>query len=471
MRNTPAANVEVLSDLQVQLAEGLVTSEELVSRALAKIKQLQSLNVFITIAGDEALQQAKRCDELRSRGALLGPLHGIPVAVKDNIHVAGLPNTAGTPGLKNFIPSRDAAVVESLKNAGAIILGKTNMHELAYGITSANAAFGDVGNARDSECIAGGSSGGTAVAVATGMAVVGLGTDTGGSSRIPAALNGVFGFRPTTGRYPSAGLTRISHTRDTVGPIARSVADIALLDGLLSGEEESLPSLSLSGIRLAVPRRPFYQNLEAVVASQAEQLLRLLERAGVQLIETDIEQLMALNEKVGFPIVLYETKELLEAYVRENLPGVTLEGLADEIASADVKGIMAGVVKGELDEAVYLEALNHYRPQLQQCYRDYFAAQGVDAMIFPTTPLTARPIVGSLETVELNGEQVATFPTYIRNTDPASNAGIPGLSLPLPVAGMPIGMEIDGPEGKDRKLLAIGAAIEQLLNQQNNNYH
>ena len=168
---------------------------------------------------------------------------------------------------------------------------------------------------------------------------------------------------------------------------------------------------------------------------------------------------------MGFPIVLYETKELLEAYVANNIPGMTLETLVSEITSPDVQEVMEGVVTGVITETVYRDALEKYRPQLQQAYSEYFDGHEVDAVIFPTLSLTARPIEGSLQTIELNGAQLPTFPTYIRNTDPASNAGIPGLTIPVGAAdnGMPIGIEIDGPEGSDQHLLAIGAAIEKLL--------
>lgn len=453
------------------ISEGRLTSEGLVRGALAKQQEHESLNAFITLDTQGALAQARYSDQLSKKGIRRGLLHGLPIVVKDNIHVAGLPNTAGTPLLRNFVPKQDAEVVKRLKDAGAIILGKTNMHELAYGITSNNYAFGAVCNAVRQDHIAGGSSGGTAVAVAAGITTIGLGTDTGGSSRIPAALNGLVGFRPTTGRYPSDGLTSISFSRDTVGPIARTVGDILVLDSVLSGTPRSHQKIKLSGLRLGVPRHYFYDNLEPAVAQATENLLQLLSESGVELIEADLEQVAELNEKVGFPIVIYETGTLLKAYLRENMPEETLGSLVQNIASPDVKNIMTMVINGEAPESTYRKAIDHYRPQLQQAYRDYFSSYGVEAIIFPTTPLTARPIENSLETVELNGEYVPTFPTYIRNTDPASNAGIPGLSLPLAVSAgeLPIGIEIDGPERSDQRLLAIGAAIEALIKQQNNN--
>ena len=451
--------------LQRQMTSGQITSQMLVEQSLKAIADGAAFNAFITIDAEGARLRARELDELREQGEILGPLHGIPVAVKDNIHVAGIPNTAGTAALKDFIPSRDAGVVERLKAAGAIIIGKNNMHELAFGITSNNYTFGAVGNAYDAKYIPGGSSGGTAVAIASGMVPVGLGTDTGGSSRIPAALNGLAGFRPSTGRYPADGLTRISQTRDTVGPMAHTVADIALLDSVLSGEPISNTDIDLATLRLGVPRGYFYQNLEPAVAQRAQEVLVALQQAGVTLIEADMPDIAQHNERVGFPLVLFEAKPLLEAYVAANLPGKTLDDLIAEISSPDVIEVMTSIANGVIPETLYQEALEKHRPLMQQAYREYFREHSVDAIIFPTMPLTARPIKGSLEAVELNGEMVPTFPTYIRNTDPASNAGIPGLTIPAGVAenGMPIGIEIDGPEDSDQRLLAIGAAIEELL--------
>ncbi|MCH8072508.1 MAG: indole acetimide hydrolase, partial [Proteobacteria bacterium] len=189
---------------------GETSSARIVAELLRRAGEAQSLNAFITIDAEGALARAEELDQMRSQGEILGPLHGLPLVVKDNIHVAGLPNTAGTPGLREFTPAADNAVIAALLDAGALIIGKTNMHELAFGITSDNAAFGAVANPFDTTTFAGGSSGGTASAIAAGVAPAGLGTDTGGSVRIPAALTGTAGFRPSNGRYPLSGVTPIS---------------------------------------------------------------------------------------------------------------------------------------------------------------------------------------------------------------------------------------------------------------------
>ncbi|MEP1472381.1 MAG: indoleacetamide hydrolase [Halieaceae bacterium] len=419
------------------------------------IEKNKSYNAFITVASDLK-------EEPENNGK---PLAGMYIAVKDNIHVAGLPNTAGTPALRNFVPEQDAEIISRLKAAGALIIGKNNMHELAYGITSNNAAFGAVHNGVKPAYMAGGSSGGTATAVAMNMASAGIGSDTGGSVRLPAALNGLVGFRPTTGRYPNSGMTMISNTRDTAGPITRTVAEAALLDEVLSGDNSSLAAIDLEGLRIGVPRAYFYETLDVNVASTVESVLKKLSAKGAILVEADLDDIGELNEKVGFPIVLYETSQLLPAYLAKYQPETSTEELVAQIASPDVKGIVADAMAGAIPEEVYRDARDVQRPLMQAVYADYFRDEGVEAIIFPTTALTARPRKDDMATVDFNGEQVPTFPSYIRNTDPGSNAGIPGISIPAGVSseGLPIGVELDGPAGSDRRLLAIAAAIEKAL--------
>ena len=392
-------------------------------------------------------------------------LEGFTLIVKDNIEVGGLPCTGGTRALQNFIPKRDATAVARFKNAGAIIMGKANMHELALGGTSINHAYEPVGNARDVEYIAGGSSGGTAAAIAAGFVRGGLGTDTGGSSRVPAALNGIVGFRPTTGRYPSDGVLPLSSTRDTIGPMGLNVADVALLDAILSDEEPRLQNVDPSSLKLGVPRSFFYDNLDPEVAGVMQNVLAKLSVTGIQLVEQDVPDVGEMNRKVGFPIVLYEAGQLIPEYLQKNNIAITMTELQEKIVSPDVKTIFDRVVGGVITESVYKEALEVHRPKLQKAFSDYFKQHEVDAIIFPTTPLPARPIKETKDTVELNGQQVPTFLTYIRNVDISGNVGIPGLTLPAGKSkqGLPIGVELEGPANSDRHLLAIGQLLEKIL--------
>jgi len=454
-----------IASLEDLMNSGKSNSAAIVTDALARAGQFASLNAFITLDAKGAVDRAKKLDQMRAGGVVLGPLQGIPIVVKDNIHVAGMPNTAGTPGLKDFVPTVSNEVVQRLEAAGVVVIGKTNMHELAFGITSNNASFGAVRNPYDESLIPGGSSGGTAVAIAAGIVPAGLGTDTGGSVRIPAALTGIVGFRPSTGRYPTAAVTPISKTRDTVGLLSRTVNDLIVLDDAIVVDQEPVKDVAPGAIRLGVPRLYYYRNIDAETAVVVEATLNRLAAAGVQLVEADIPDIDSLIASSAFPIAFYEVLRDLSAYLEEFATGISFAELTTMAASPDVKGVLSLVSgEGKTSEEVYAAALRA-REQLRKNFHEYFAGQQLDAIIFPTTILPARPIQGSLETVELNGAQVPTLPTYIHNTDPASIAALPAISLPvgLTVPGLPVGMEIDGPEQSDRHLLAVARTLEKIV--------
>ncbi|MCH8073103.1 MAG: indoleacetamide hydrolase [Proteobacteria bacterium] len=462
---TPIPAHPTATELLAMMEAGETSSAKIVAELLRREAEAANLNAFITVDTDRALARAEELDRLRAQGRILGPLHGLPLVAKDNIHVAGLPNTAGTPGLREFTPDADSAVVTALLDAGALVIGKTNMHELAFGITSDNAAFGAVANPFDTTTFAGGSSGGTASAIAAGLAPAGLGTDTGGSIRIPAALTGTVGFRPSNGRYPLSGVTPISHTRDTIGLIAWNVADLILLDEVIEPQGAAVPSLAAGEIRLGVPRTYYYANLDEQSARIIDDALIRLAAAGVTLIEVDPEGIGPLVAQSGFPIALYEAVHDLSDYLDAFGTGVTLAELAAATASPDVRGIFAGITgEGQVSEEAYTAAMK-IREELRRVFRDFFSAHDLDAIVFPTTPLPARPIENSMQTVELNGAQVPTFATYIHNTDPGSIAALPGISLPvgLTAGGLPVGIAIDGPENSDRQLLAVAAILEQIF--------
>jgi mandelamide amidase len=462
---TPLPAFPELSELLALMEADEATSVSIVTELLRRAGDAEHLNAFITLDSDGALERARALDDMRRKGISLGPLHGVPIVVKDNIHVAGLPNTAGTPGLAKFTPSKDNAVVAALKDAGAIILGKTNLHELAFGITSDNVAYGSVANPFDTSKFAGGSSGGTASAISAGLAPAGLGTDTGGSVRIPPALTGIVGFRPSTGRYESTAVTPISHTRDTIGLLGRSVADIVLMDGVIDGARPAIVSVSPHEIRLGVPRAYYYQNLDPQSALVVDAALGKLADAGVTLIEVDPGNVGPLLDKSAFPIALYEFVRDLPAYLDRYDTDMDYAGIAAAAASPDVVGLFASLEgESKIPDAVYESALAA-RTELRVIYRNYFNEYRLDAMIFPTTVLPSRAIEGSVQSVELNGEQVATLLAYIHNTDPASIAALPGLSLPVGLTqdGLPVGIEIDGPEGSDSALLGIAVTLEGII--------
>ncbi len=455
------------AEAAARIRAGTLKSEDLVRALIDVIERKRDLNAFITFDRDRALASARKADALAARKSFAGALHGVPIVVKDNIHVAGVPSSAGTPALKAFVPTRNAPVAEKLIRAGAIVLGKTNMHELAFGITSNNAAFGPARNAYDPSRIAGGSSGGTGNAIAARMAAAGLGSDTGGSVRIPAALNGISGLRPSLGRYSQEGITPIAHTRDTAGPMAREVADLVLLDTIITGARDKVAPASLRGLRVGMPRAVFWKNLDPETERLATAALDRLRGAGAEVVEVDMPGLAELNGKVSFPVALYEANVDLTRYLKRYRIPLDIKGLAERIASPDVKGLFASAIvpgaKDAIPEKVYRDALAT-RPALQRLYAETFKTHGIAALVFPTTPLPAAP-VGDDQTTKLNGADVPTFFTFIQNTDPGSNAGIPGLTVPIgrTAAGLPVGLELDGPAGSDRRLLGIGLALEALF--------
>jgi indoleacetamide hydrolase len=453
------------------LCAGKYTSVALVSATLERAKARPELNAFITLDEAGAMKSARAYDAARARHVRCKPLGGVPIAIKDNIEVSGLSASAGTLALKGYVPGDDAPVVAKLRAAGAIIIGKTNMHELAFGISGYNTAFKTgaefgVRNAYDATKIAGGSSSGNAAAIAARIIPAAIGTDTGGSVRIPCALNGCMSLRPTVGRYKQVGIAPISHTRDTAGPMAGSMADVVLLDRIIAGGGR-IESAELKGVRLglvAVTMANLDEDTKAAFAAALEKL----KAAGVTVVDVDMPKLVELNGQVGFPVALYEAYDDMVAYLKRGAK-ISIDDLAKGISSPDVKGTYDGLViprklPGPNNTVVdakpaYDAAIKTARPALQQLYRETFAKNRLDAIVFPTVPkvaIASNPDASSL----------ANFGLYIQNTDPGSNAGVPGVQIPIALGAtskLPVGMELDGSAGSDRRLLSIGLALEKLF--------
>ncbi len=470
----PLPDLDQLTAVQAaaDICAGKYSSEVLVSATLERAKSRPELNAFITLDEAGSLKAAKAADAARQGGAACKPLGGVPLVIKDNIQVAGLPSTAGTAALKGFVPQKDAPVIRKLRAAGAIILGKTNMHELAFGISGYNAAYqtGDqpgVRNAYDVTKIAGGSSSGNGAAIGARIVTAGLGTDTGGSVRIPCAFNGCAALRPTVGRYSQAGIAPISHTRDTAGPMASSMGDIALLDQVIGGGARAKPAM-LKTLRIGVVPS-MMANLDADTQAAMAEAIAKMKGAGVTVVDVEMAKLAELNGAVGFPVALYEANSDMVSYLKSNGTGISIADLAKGIVSPDVKGTYDGLVlphklPGPNNTLVnakpaYDAAMKTGRPALQKLYKDTFSSNKLDAIAFPTVPRVA---------IESNPDSssLANFGLFIQNTDPAGNAGIPGLQIPLALGAsskLPIGLELDGPAGSDRKLIGIGLALEKLF--------
>jgi len=445
---------------------GELSSTEYATALLARCDAAANLNAFIALEPAKVLRAARAADGLRATGAEPGPLHGLPIPVKDSVNTSDYPTTGGTPALKNFRPAEDAELVARLRAAGAIILGKTNIHELSFGWTSNNQAFGAVRNPYGREHIPGGSSGGTAAAIAAHMAPLGIAEDTQGSIRVPAALCGIYGFRPTQNRYPNHGVVPITPLFDQVGPHARNVADIALFDHVITGEPTVDTPVSLEGLRLGTTLEYYFESLDSEVASITQSSLQKLVEAGVTLVVADVPNLADLIALTTAKVQGYHVKPMLTRYLQEFGTGVSFEQLMEQ-ASDDVRASFDHfVLGGDLapTEADFVAARDIHLPALRQTMRNYFEENRLDAMIFPATQIAAPPIGQDFD-VQLNGETVAFEPVISRNISPGSTAGLPGLVVPaaLNSDGLPVSLEIDGPAGSDRKILAIGLAVEQVL--------
>ena len=448
------------------IRSGEIKAEALAAALLQRAKALQGLNAFVSLDESTVLGAARAADLHRASGKELGPLHGVPIALKDNINTAAFPTTAGTPALRRHRPKANAPVAQALVDAGAIVFGKTGLHELAYGITSNNAGFGAIHNPFDPNHVPGGSSGGSGAAVGARMVPASIGSDTGGSVRVPAAFCGVFGFRPTVLRWPQAGIVPISATRDTAGPLARNAADLVAIDAVVAHENPALAAASLRGLRIGIPRSYFWEDLDPETARICEAALDTLRHAGAVLVEADLSGIQAIDEAVSFTVALYETKRDLDRYLEKEGLSQRFADIVAEVSSPDVKGVLATLLDPAtaVPEQAYQDAIAIHRPRLTELYRGYFEAQKVSAVAFPTTPLPA-PLIGEDETVRLNGRDVPTFLTVIRNTDPGSNAGIPGITVPVGVTsgGLPVGLAFDAPSGRDRDLLGLALAVEKLF--------
>ncbi len=438
-----------------------ISASELLVECLGRIAALNpALNAFITVTEESARQAARQADGELARGLYRGPLHGIPVAVKDVFLTRGVRTTAGSRLFADYVPNHDAAAVEKLTEAGAVLVGKTNMHELAYGITSANPHFGVVRNPHDRARIPGGSSGGSAVAVASGMALAALGSDTGGSIRIPAAFCGVVGLKPTYGRVSRYGMLPLSFSMDHAGPLTSSVCDAGLVLNAIAGYDSrdpassSLPSEdylpasegTLEGVRIGLPENFYFERVTSQAREAVERAARLAAQHGARVVPVRVPDMDAVNT-IGRVLLLAEAAAALTPHLAER------SSFGDD-------------VRALLDQGRLIAATDYVNAQrLRRLQQDEFRGlwRDVDVLFTPAAALgapkigdTAIEIEGRLEDVRLAATRL------VRGADVL---GLPALSLPcgLDSNGLPLGLQIIAPEFREAALLRVAAAIERAL--------
>lgn len=450
--STDSSTYPTLTRLATDLATGREKSREQVEACLARgtSPSGEGRRTYLKLMGDEARAAADYFDKLRKLGALPGPFAGIPISIKDLFDVAGHVTTAGSVVLQDAEPAtHDAVAVARLRAAGFIILGRTNMTEFAFSGLGINPHYDTPRNPWDraSERIPGGSSSGAAISVTDGMAFGALGTDTGGSCRIPAAMCGIVGFKPTARRVPATGAYPLSTTLDSIGTLANSVSCCALMDSVLAGEPwvELIPA-NIAGLRLGVPSSYVTVGLEAEVASSFDSALRTLSKAGAHLQElqfAELNELPEINSKAGFPAP--------EAYaLHRDL--IALKG------SRYDPRVLTRILRGREQEAAdYIE--------LHQKRHDFICRvtpilRAYDAMVMPTVPIVA-PRLADLVSDEAYARVNALA---LRNSTVVNFIDGCAISIPCHAPGAaPVGLTLFGPTHTDRRLLEIAAAVEACL--------
>jgi len=427
------------------------TSTQKLEAALAAITAAgdEGARIFTRVYADTARTAAQAADRRSSEGKPVGPLDGRIVSIKDLFDVAGEATTAGSALLRDAAPAtRDALVVSRLRAAGAVIIGKTNMTEFAFSGVGINPHYGTPGNALDSTRIPGGSSSGAGVSVARGMCEIAIGSDTGGSVRIPSALNGLVGFKPTQARVPRDGAYPLSYTLDALGPLCRNVADAAAADCVLTDiAHQALPPRDIRSLRLGVPRGLLFSNAQDEVLAAVEQALAALATAGATVTN------QALDDVVGEPFRLQERGTLVAA----EAAWIHRQGVESRPEVYDPI-VLGRIRRGQtLDAATYV-GIQQTRAALMHALDARMAS--LDALVLPTVPLLA-PLIAEVQDED---EFLRINALLLRNPSVFNFYDLPALSLPLPrQRGLAVGLMLVGKRGADRELLALGAAVEGLL--------
>jgi aspartyl-tRNA(Asn)/glutamyl-tRNA(Gln) amidotransferase subunit A len=438
-----------LAEASEQIRTRRISPLELTCECLSRIERLNPiLNAFITVTADLALEQARQAEAEVMAGNWRGPLHGIPIGLKDLFDVAAVRTTAASNQFCNRIATDDAAIVKLLRQSGAVILGKLNLHEFAFGMSGIVSAFGPATNPWDTERITGGSSSGSAAAVAAGLCVVSIGSDTAGSIRCPAALCGIVGHRPSAGLLSAEGMVPLAPTFDTAGPMAQNVRDAAVLLEILTGAPMPMPipkmdelDASVSTLRIGVPRRDFFDDLQAEVQSCLEEALAVLTKLVAEVREVPLE---AARHRTMFDAEIYEYHEEMSAKTPELYQPSTLF---------------------RVRKCAGISATDYIRAQ-RELQRQRHAAEAVfeqvDVIVTPTTPAAAPRIADLLPLAE---PELRNFETknLMRNTSPFSVLYWPSTSVPcgFTAHGLPVGMQISGRPGQDAAVLRLAHAYEK----------
>ena len=442
-----------ISELAPRLAAGEISPVELTDATLARLEQLEPrLNAFITVTAESARHAARASEAAILAGHHLGPLHGIPVAIKDLYATRGVVTTFGSPLYADWVPDFDAAAVEQLKRAGAVLVGKTNLHELAYGSTSANAHYGPVHSPWRLDHHPGGSSGGSSAAVAAGVVYGAMGSDTGASIRQPAACTGIVGIKPTFGRLSKFGALPLAWSQDHAGPLTRTVRDAALMLQILAGHDprdptsvgRPVPDFSagiddgIAGVRIGVARAFFFEQCAADVVAAVDAALAVLADLGASVEEVELPDMDAAYT-VGTVTIAVEGAAYHAADLRQRP-----ELFSDELRAAFELGSFYSGVD-------YVQAQRLRRHLMDATER---AMAAFDAVVMPTSPVAATPIVGSPP------EHAMLRP---RNTMPFNVLGLPAISVPcgFTADGLPVGLQIVGKAFDEAGVLRIGHAYEQ----------
>lgn len=457
MNNVLHLPITALSNL---IRTGELSPVELIESTFVEIDRCDpELNAFITLFREQSLEDARQAEKEIRDGRTRGTLHGIPVAIKDIIHVTGAPTGCGSKFFSVHPSQPDATVAARLKAAGAIIVGKTNLHEFAYGVTTENPHFGTTPNPWDASRVAGGSSGGSAAAVVAGFCSSALGTDTGGSVRIPAAMCGAVGLKPTYGRISVKGVVELAQSLDCVGPICRHVEDAAVMMNVLAGydrgdvhsENRPVPdytetlSDSVSGMRVGVPRQHCFEDLHPDVESSVADAIEILGTLGVETVELDLPSIPDAHEAT-LTILMVEASHFHQRRLAEHREDYGL----------DVREILENGQK--FSAADYMEAV---RSRERTCHEFVQAFEAVDFILTPTVPAPA-PLRSMMENSDGSDSNLIR-PRLTQNTRIFNLLGLPAISVPcgFTKGGLPVGLQIVGPWWAEGELLQVAHAYER----------